>query len=380
MNALLESYRARIAAGEIKPDPAQALAVEKLGTLLRALANYKPDPRPGFWRASLGFARKFGLEQAGAPPMGLYMFGGVGRGKSMLMDMFFAAAPVEKKRRVHFHEFMLEVHARIHAWRQSGEAKKGDGDPIPPLATVLADEAWLLCFDEFQVTNIADAMILGRLFGAMLEKGVVVVATSNIAPDDLYAGGLQRELFLPAIATLKSKLDVLELDGGQDYRRIRIRGMPVYHWPVGDRSTAQLENAFATLTEGAKVGPVTLDVSGRDLDIPRAGGGVAFCQFDPLCTKALGAADYLVLAKNFHTLVLDGVPLLKPDNRNEARRFVTLIDALYEHRCKLVMAAEDAPDRLHPSGDHAFEFRRTASRLHEMQSEDYLAAPHLGGM
>lgn len=379
MSTILDAYRAKLADGSIKPDPAQAFAVEKLGTLARALAAYKPDPRPGFWRASLGFARKFGLEQAGAPPAGLYMFGGVGRGKSMLMDMFFAHAPVAKKRRVHFHAFMLETHARIHAWRQSGEAKKGDGDPIPPLAAALAEEAWLLCFDEFQVTNIADAMILGRLFGAMLDKGVVVVATSNIAPDDLYAGGLQRERFLPAIDTLKAKLDVLELDGGVDYRRIRIRGMPVYHWPVGARSTAQLEKAFAALTEGATVGPATLDVGGRDLDLPRAGGGVAFCDFESLCAGARGAADYLALARAYHTLVLDGVPILTPDNRNEARRFVTLIDALYEHRCKLVMAADDAPDRLHPKGDHAFEFQRTASRLHEMQSEDYLAAPHLGG-
>jgi cell division protein ZapE len=378
MTALLDAYRAKLSAGEIKADPAQAFAIEKLETLSRALASYKPDPRPGFWRASLGFARKFGAEQRGAPPTGLYFFGGVGRGKSMLMDLFFLHAPVEKKRRVHFHAFMLEVHSRIHAWRQTGEAKKGDGDPIPPLASALADEAWLLCFDEFQVTNIADAMILGRLFGALLEKGVVVVATSNIEPDDLYANGLQRERFLPAIALLKEKLDVLALDGGIDYRRIRIRGLPVYHAPLGAAATAELEKAFATLTEGARVGPLTLDVGGRDLDLPRAGGGVVFSSFDPLCTKALGSADYLALARACHTLVLDGVPILAPDKRNEARRFVTLIDALYEHRAKLVMAAAADPEHLHPAGDHAFEFQRTASRLHEMQSEDYLAAPHLG--
>jgi len=379
VTALLDAYRAKLAAAEIKADPAQAFAVEKLETLSRALASYRPDPRPGFWRASLGFARKFGTEQRGAPPTGLYFFGGVGRGKSMLMDLFFAHAPVEKKRRVHFHAFMLEVHARIHAWRQTGEAKKADGDPIPPLAQTIADEAWLLCFDEFQVTNIADAMILGRLFGAMLEKGVVVVATSNLEPDDLYANGLQRERFLPAIALLKEKLDVLALDGGIDYRRIRIRGLPVYHSPLGAAATAELEKAFATLTEGANIGPLTLDVGGRDLDLKRAGGGVAFASFDDLCRKALGAADFLGLAKACHTLVLDGVPVLTAENRNEARRFVTLVDALYEHRAKLVMAAAAGPEQLHPSGDHAFEFQRTASRLHEMQSEDYLAAPHLGG-
>ena len=379
MTELLEDYRARLAAGAIKSDPAQAFAVEKLETLSRALASYKPDPSPGFWRASLGFARKFGTEQRGAPPTGLYFFGGVGRGKSMLMDMFFARAPVPKKRRVHFHAFMLEVHARIHAWRQTGEAKKGDGDPIPPLAAALADEAWLLCFDEFQVTNIADAMILGRLFGAMLDKGVVVVSTSNLEPDALYANGLQRERFLPAIELLKSKLDVLALDGGIDYRRIRIRGLPVYHSPLGEDASAQLEKAFATLTEGANVGELTLDVGGRDLVLRRAGGGVAFETFEYLCTRALGAADFLALARTCHTLVLDGVPILSAEKRNEARRFVTLIDALYEHRAKLVMAAEAPPEALHPAGDHAFEFQRTASRLHEMQSEDYLAAAHLGG-
>jgi len=379
MTALLDAYRAKLAAAEIKADPAQAFAVEKLETLSRALASYRPDPRPGFWRASLGFARKFGTEQRGAPPTGLYFFGGVGRGKSMLMDLFFAHAPVEHKRRVHFHAFMLEVHSRIHAWRQTGEAKKGDGDPIPPLAQTIADEAWLLCFDEFQVTNIADAMILGRLFGALLEKGVVVVATSNIEPDDLYANGLQRERFLPAIALLKEKLDVLALDGGIDYRRIRIRGLPVYHSPLGPAATAELEKAFATLTEGARIGPLTLDAGGREFELKRAGGGVAFASFAELCVQARGAADYLALAKACHTLVLDGVPILNPDNRNEARRFVTLIDSLYEHRGKLVMAAAAGPEQLHPAGDHAFEFQRTASRLHEMQSEDYLAAPHLGG-
>jgi cell division protein ZapE len=379
MTALLDAYRARLAAGEIKADPAQAFAVEKLETLTRALGAYKPDPRPGFWRASLGFARKFGAEQRGAPPTGLYFFGGVGRGKSMLMDLFYLHAPVEKKRRVHFHAFMLEVHARIHSWRQTAEAKKGDGDPIVPLAEAMAGEAFLLCFDEFQVTNIADAMILGRLFEAMFAKGVVVVATSNIEPDDLYANGLQRERFLPAIELLKQKLDVLALDGGIDYRRIRIRGLPVYHAPLGADATAALERAFATLTEGALIGPATLDVGGRDLALKRAGGGVVFASFGDLCAKALGAGDYLALAKVFHTLVLDGVPVLDPEKRNEARRFVNLIDALYEHRAKLVMAAAAPPEELHAKGDHAFEFQRTASRLFEMQSQDYLAAAHIGG-
>jgi cell division protein ZapE len=208
---------------------------------------------------------------------------------------------------------------------------------------------------------------------------VVVVATSNIEPDDLYANGLQRERFLPAIELLKQKLDVLALDGGIDYRRIRIRGLPVYHAPLGPDATAALERAFATLTEGALIGPATLDVGGRDLALERAGGGVAFASFDDLCAKALGAGDYLALAKVFHTLVLDGVPVLDPEKRNEARRFVNLIDALYEHRAKLVMAAAAPPEELHAQGDHAFEFQRTASRLFEMQSQDYLTAAHIGG-
>ena len=367
----LQAYRDRLDDGRLAADPPQELAAEKLEGLFRALRDYRPSDSGG-WRARLGLARR-----PDPAPQGLYLFGGVGRGKSMLMDLFFAAAPVERKRRVHFHAFMLEVHERLHRWRQKDVAERGGKDPIPPLARKLAEEAWLLCFDEFQVTNIADAMILGRLLGALLERGVVVVATSNTAPDDLYAGGLQRELFLPAIALLNQRLDVLELDGDLDHRRARIRGMAVYHAPLGAAATQALDAAFARLTDGAAGEPETLVVQERRFVVPRAARGVARASFAALCGRPVGAADYLALAVHFHTLILDDVPALGAERRNEARRFVTLVDALYEHRAKLICSAEAAPDFLYPAGEHAAEFRRTASRLVEMQSAAYLALPHL---
>ncbi len=367
----LALYRARRADGRLAADPAQELAAEKLEGLFRALRHYRPGESEG-WRARLGLARR-----PDPAPQGLYLFGGVGRGKSMLMDLFFAAAPVARKRRVHFHAFMIEVHERLHRWRQKDFAERGGKDPIPPLALKIADEAWLLCFDEFQVTDIADAMILGRLFGAILERGVVVVATSNTAPADLYAGGLQRELFVPAIRILEERLDVLQLDGDVDHRRLRIKGMAVYHAPLGPAATVALDTAFARLTDGAAGAPATLIVQDREFTLRRVAHGVARASFAELCERPVGAADCLALATHFHTLVLDGVPVLGADRRNEARRFLTLIDALYEHRAKLICSAAAAPDALHPDGDHAAEFRRTASRLVEMQSADYLATPHL---
>lgn len=364
----LAVYRARVAAGDLRTDPAQELAAEKLESLARALRDYRPGEQGG-WRARLGLARRPEL-----PPQGLYLFGSVGRGKSLLMDIFFATAAPAMKRRTHFHAFMLDVHERLHRARQ----RKAERDPIAPLARELAQEAWLLCFDEFQVTNIADAMILGRLFAGLFEAGVVVVATSNTAPDDLYAGGLQRDRFLPAIALLKERLDLLELDGVTDYRRDRIKGMTVFHSPLGPRATAALDAAFSSLTDGAAAAPAEIAVQGRVLSVPRAALGVARAGFADLCVKPLGPADFLALAKAFHTVVLDDVPVLSAEKRNEARRFITLIDALYEHRTKLVCAAAAQPDALHEAGDHAAEFRRTASRLHEMQSAAYLAQAHVG--
>jgi cell division protein ZapE len=365
----LALYRARRRAGQIEADPAQELAAEKLQSLHHALVHYQPASGPAGWRERLGLARR--RDEA---PQGLYIFGGVGRGKSMLMDMFFASAPIEKKRRVHFHEFMLEIHDRLHRQRQD---RRADGDPLAPLAADIAAESWLLCFDEFSVGNIADAMLLGRLFAALLDLGVVVVTTSNTAPDDLYQGGLQRERFLPFIDLLKERLDILELDGVIDYRRDRIRGMTVYHQPLGAAAEAALGEAFAQLTDGAAAGATTLAVQGRQLAVPQAAKGVARFRFGDLCERTLGAADYIAIATHFHTVIIGDIPLMTPEQRNEARRFMTLIDALYEHKTNLICAAAAAPDKLYAAGDGMREFKRTASRLIEMQSMAYLGRPHL---
>lgn len=368
MTTPLDRWQARVEAGTLAHDAGQEEAAKALTALHDRLASWRPEG---------GLFRK-----AEPAPKGLYLWGGVGRGKSMLMDLFCAHAPVRPKRRVHFHEFMQDVHARIGAWRKldASERRKrpehvrGAGDdPIPPVAKAIADTARLLCFDEFQVTDIADAMILGRLFEQLFARGIVVVATSNREPDDLYTNGLNRQLFLPFIAMLKERLQVLEIDGGADHRLRQLTAAPVYYSPP---DPAAMDRAWDRLTSGAEPQSCTLTVQGRAVPVPREAAGVARFGFAELCARPLGAADYLAIAARFHTVLIDDVPQLSPEKRNEAKRFVTLIDALYEAKTKLVMSAAAEPDALYPAGDGAFEFERTTSRLIEMRSEDYLAAAH----
>ncbi|MBC7905120.1 MAG: cell division protein ZapE [Rhodospirillaceae bacterium] len=379
----LYTYRERLKSGEIRPDPAQELAVEKLQSLTKAVRGYRPMLGESGWLARFGIGAKpapAGLkwtpgDAIGAvPKQGLYIFGEVGRGKSMLMDLFYENTAVAGKRRVHFHEFMRDIHGAIHAWRQAGA--KGD-DPIPTLVRDLAANAWLLCLDELQITDIADAMIVGRLFQGLMDAGVVVVITSNRPPKDLYKDGLQRDRFLPFIGLMESRLDLLQLDSERDYRLGRKRGLQVYHAPLGGEAEAQLNAAFARLTEGAVPRPDVLTVHGRKLTVPVAAVGVARFQFQELCGTALGASDYIELATLYHTLVLSGIPQLSPENKDEARRFVTLVDALYEHKVTLICSAAAPPETLYPTGIGAFEFQRTVSRLMEMQAEDYVTRQHL---
>jgi len=371
----LPAYRAMLAAGELAHDPSQAMAAERLQDLWRRLRGYNPAPSASANGLLSRLLRRKPVEEAGeARPNGLYLVGQVGRGKSMLMDLFFVTADVKRRKRLHFHRFMQDAHARIHAFRR---ANPGLDDPIPPLADAIAAEAALLCFDEFQVNDIADAMILGRLFQALFARNVVVVATSNTTPDNLFKGQPGRDAFLPFIALIKQNLDLLVMEDGQDFRRARIRGMPTWHVPADARADAALDNAFAELTGQAHGTPETLMVMGRALTVPQAARGVARFDFSTLCATALGAGDYLALATHFHTLILDGIPRLSPDNFDQARRFITLIDTLYDHRVKLVASAADMPDRLYMRGENAKMFERTASRLEEMQSQDWLALAHL---
>jgi cell division protein ZapE len=366
VTSVRERYEALVAAGELRPDSDQSAAVEALARLETAL-----EEGSGGGLLSRLFGRR------PERPKGIYLWGGVGRGKSMLMDLAFEVIAFAPKKRIHFHEFMMDVHERLRV-----ERTRESGDPIPPVAAALAQEAKLLCFDEMVINNTADAMILSRLFSRLLDEGVTVITTSNRPPEDLYKHGLNRELFLPFIALIKQKLDVIGLNGPTDYRLERLGGMPTWHVPNGAEATEALRDAFFRLTDypvedAANVPACDLQVpGGRILHAPKSLKGVAVFSFKRLCGEARGAADYLTIARNFHTIILVGIPRLGPENRNEAARFVTLIDALYEHKVKLLAAADAEPQELYPQGDGAFEFERTASRLIEMQSADYLAKGH----
>src|SRR5947207_7785059 len=358
-----ERYHGRVQQGSIHADPAQQRVVARLQQLHDQLRHYRPQDGRRGWRDWLGLG-----ERTDPSPRGVYLWGPVGRGKSMLMDLFFAAAPLDKKRRVHFHAFMLDVHERIEH-----ERRAHTDEPVAKVAADLAAEATLLCFDEFQVNDIADAMIIERLFRALFEAGTVVVATSNRAPERLYENGLQRDRFLPFIALLGERLDSVQLDSGRDYRLARMRGRKVYHCPNDAAAQAALEAAFADLTDYGDIRGETLTVLGRALVVPRAGRNVAWFSFEELCARPLAAADYLALAERYAALIIDGIPRLSSRERNEAQRFHILIDALYEARALLVASAEVPPAEIYVAGDGAFEFERTVSRLIEMQSEDYLA-------
>jgi cell division protein ZapE len=347
--------------------------IERLVRLEGRLAEHRLARKS----SSLGWL--FGRREQEAPLKGLYLHGDVGRGKTMLMDLFFEASPVTRKRRVHFHAFMAEVHERIYAVRR--QIKRGEiteDDPIRLAAAALAQEAWLLCFDEFHVTDIADAMILGRLFTRLFEHGVVVVATSNVAPEDLYRDGLNRALFLPFIALLRERLEVVRLDARTDFRLEKLAGAPVWYTPADAAADAALDTAWRRLAGNQPAGAVALTVHGRSVRVPRAAAGAARFTFADLCEQPLGAADYLKIAYEFHTLVVDRIPVMDFPQRNAAKRFIILIDTLYDFAVKLVASAEAEPDALYrgSEGFEAQEFKRTASRLIEMRSQSYLALPH----
>ena len=374
---VLKAYLAKVAAGHFQRDAAQVAACTRLDALCEVLAGRAQASKSGV----LGWL--FSARQTDAATRGLYIHGSVGRGKTMLMDLFFEAVPGQSKRRVHFHAFMADVHARIHAWRQAKKRGENSGiykgdDPVQPVAGALADEAALLCFDEFSVTDIADAMLLGRLFQVLFARGVVVVATSNVAPEDLYREGLNRALFLPFIAMMGEKMAVLRLDAARDFRLEKLGKAPVWLVPADARARAALDQAFVSLAGGDPPHPLDLPLLGRLIHVPLAAGNVARFRFAELCEAPLGAGDFLALARRFHTILVDDIPVIAADARNSAKRFINLIDTLYDAHVKLIASAAAEPAHLYQAqqGREMFEFARTVSRLIEMRSEEYLSLPH----
>ncbi len=372
-STVAERYAALAHEGEIERDPAQESVALKLARLEERLAQHRLS------RKSSHLGWLFAKSKPAGPIKGLYIHGDVGRGKTMLMDLFFGLSSVERKRRAHFHEFMADVHERLNAVRH--EMKAGrivDADPIRHVADALAEESWLLCFDEFHVTDIADAMILGRLFTQLFEQGVVVVATSNVEPDDLYKDGLNRALFVPFITLLRAHMDVVRLEAPKDFRLEKLSGQPVWYVPADEDAEVALNIAWQRLTGMLSGEPCEIPMKGRVIRVAEAAKGVARFSFAQLCGQPLGASDYLRIAREFHTIILDRVPVMDYPQRNEAKRFIALIDTLYDNAVKLVASAAAEPSALYlaTEGYEANEFKRTASRLFEMRSNEYLALPH----